>query len=117
MTSKRSQTKATPALEGWGNGFAAPDMSAFLSAPGLMLGQRMAIEGARFWAKRMRACVDQVEALSHCDTPAAVIEVQTKFLKQIQADYLAEGEVVKDIFGAALDPARLEDARSPTSDQ
>lgn len=101
MPAKRSQAKSAVGIEAWGNALAAPAMSAFLSAPGLALSQRLALEGARFWAERMRACADQVEALSHCDSAAAMVEIQAKFLKQAQQDYVAEGEVVRTILVGA----------------
>ncbi len=71
------------------------------NAPMFAVTQKMALETARFSARRMRAYADQMEALSKCDTPQDVIAAQTSFFTQMQSDYLAEGEVLRGLISEA----------------
>src|SRR5262245_41680777 len=77
-----------------GKNGALSDMATALSMPGLQVSQRIALEAAKFSARRMRAYADQMEALVDCGTPAAFIAAQTRFFEQMQQDYAAERETV-----------------------
>ena len=102
MTNKSSTTDNTSGNAAFSNGSGLPDISAFMTAPGLVLGQRLALHTARFWAKRMRACASQIEWFATCDNPVSLMDVQMKFIKQMQDDYAAESEAVNDITSAVM---------------
>lgn len=84
------------------NGSAVQDFAAaLLSAPGLQLSQRLALEAARFSAQRMRAYADQMEALTHCANASDVVNLQTKFFTKLGQDYVGEVQAVRDMIAAA----------------
>ena len=80
-------------------------INAFLSLPGLQISQRVALEAARFSARRMRAFADQMEALASCDSPTEFFAVQSQFLQRMQKDYTAEREAVANIVSSAQEEA------------
>lgn len=82
-----------------GNGADSP-LTAFLTAPGFLLSQKLALEAARFSAQRMRAYADQLEALARCQNPGDLIEAQQKFLARLQEDYAGEAEAMQQLIAA-----------------
>ena len=65
---------------------------------GFALSQRVALEAARFWARRMRAYADQMETLASCATPNQFVTAQTSFLEKLKDDYAAESEALSEIW-------------------
>lgn len=70
------------------------------AANSLVVSQRFAIEAARFWARRMHAYADQMEALVACASADDVAAAQTRFIERMREDYVAESETL----GALLTP-------------
>ena len=70
------------------------------AASSLVASQRLALEAARFWARRMHAYADQMEALAACATADEVAAAQTRFIERMREDYVAESEAL----GALLAP-------------
>lgn len=64
---------------------------------GFFLGQKLALEGARFWARRMRAYADQMERLARCTSPDQVAEANSQFIERMQSDYAEERAAVSEI--------------------
>jgi hypothetical protein len=62
--------------------------------------QRLALEAARFWARRLHAYADQMEALAACTSADDVAAVQTRFIDRMREDYVAESEAI----GALMTP-------------
>lgn len=77
--------------------FIAPTTNSFL------ISQRMALEAARFWARRLHAYADQMETLAQCSTPGDFAAAQTKFLERMRDDYREESEAVGALI---LEPIR-----------
>lgn len=65
-----------------------------------LLSQRMALEAARFWARRLHAYADQMETLARCATPSDFAAAQTQFLERMRDDYAEESEVVGTLITA-----------------
>jgi hypothetical protein len=65
--------------------------------------QKIAFEGARFWARRMRAYADHLDALAKSAGPADFIEAQTRFIDRAQKDYVAESAAMADMMKAQAD--------------
>jgi hypothetical protein len=98
MTSKRTNG-AREASDSVSSIFAAMQMP---TANSLVMSQRIALESARFWARRMHAYADQMEALVSCRSPDDLATVQTQFLERMRDDYAAESQAI----GAMLTPER-----------
>jgi hypothetical protein len=84
---------------------AVSTMLSALQAPtanSLLMSQRIALESAKFWARRMHAYADQMETLSTCSSPDDFAGAQTRFLERMRDDYAAESEAI----GALLTPER-----------
>ena len=64
------------------------------AANSLVVSQRLAIEAARFWARRMHAYADQMEALVGCASADDVAVAQTRFIERMRDDYVAESEAL-----------------------
>lgn len=73
------------------------------AANSLLISQRMALEAARFWARRLHAYADQMETLAQCSTPGDFAAAQTKFLERMRDDYREESEAVGELI---LQPIR-----------
>jgi hypothetical protein len=56
--------------------------------------QRLALEAARFWARRMHAYADQMEALASCTTADEMASAQTRFIERMRDDYAAESKAI-----------------------
>lgn len=69
--------------------------------------QRLALEAARFWARRMHAYADQMEALAACATPDDLAQAQTRFIERMRDDYAEESKAL----GALLTPPSRPRAR------
>lgn len=96
MTRKRTNG-AEPASEAINTIFAA------LQAPGanpFALSQRIALESARFWARRMHAYADQMEALAACTNVDEIAGAQTRFIDQMREDYAAETKALSALLAA-----------------
>ncbi len=68
----------------------APDLLAPLNASAFAASQRMALEAARFWARRMHAYADQMETLCRCTSPDELMKAQRGFIDRMQQDYAEE---------------------------
>lgn len=62
------------------------------------LSQHIALEAAKFWARRMHAYADQFEALVACAQPTDLVEAQSRFIQRMQDDYVAERETLTTIW-------------------
>jgi hypothetical protein len=78
------------------------------TANSLLMSQRLALETARFWARRMRAYADQMETLAGCASADDLASAQTKFLERMREDYAAESEAISALLTpeAASSPRR-----------
>jgi hypothetical protein len=72
------------------------------TANSFLVSQRIALEAARFWARRMHAYADQMETIASCASPDEFANAQTRFLERMRDDYAAESEAI----GAMLTPER-----------
>jgi len=99
MTAKRSNgAHATPDT--------TPFMFAVMPNPALhsvVASQRVALEAARFWARRMHAYADQMEMLARCASPKDFARVQTDFIERMRDDYAEETKAVQSLLAQ---PAR-----------
>lgn len=90
MTAKRSNgVQATPDK--------TPVLFALMPNPAaqsFLVSQKLALESARFWARRMHAIVDQMETLAACASPDDVAKAQSRFLDQMREDYTAESKAI-----------------------
>ena len=77
------------------------------AASTLVASQRLALEAARFWARRLHAYADQMEALAACATPNDLAHAQTRFIERMRDDYAEEGRAL----GALLTPMTLPGGR------
>lgn len=94
MTNKRStapEAQNSPAM------LAAMQMPV---AQSFAVSQRLALESAKFWARRMRAYADQMEVLASCRSADEFSGAQTRFFERMREDYAAESEAI----GALLTP-------------
>lgn len=73
------------------------------AATGFKMSQRLALEATRFWARRVRAYVDQMETLASCASPTDFVSAQTRFLERLKDDYAAESEVFTEIWKAGAE--------------
>ena len=78
MTAKRNGARQTP------------DLLAPLNANSFVASQRIALEAARFWARRMHAYADQMETLCKCTSPDDLMKAQRGFIDRMQQDYAEE---------------------------
>lgn len=62
------------------------------------LSQRVALEAARFWAKRVHAYAEQLESLAKCAEPTEIVAVQAKFITRMQEDYASERETLTSLW-------------------
>jgi hypothetical protein len=77
-----------------------------------LVSQRLALEAAKFWARRMRAYADQMEELAGCRSADDVAGAQTRFLERLREDYAAESEAIGELLSSAT-PPNGESRRSP----
>lgn len=82
------------------------------AANSFLLSQRMALEAARFWARRLHAYADQMETLARCATPADLAAAQTRFLERMRDDYAEESEAVGALLSDAAPAAIGETAQT-----
>lgn len=103
MTSRRSTDarEASSAVSSFAAMLQEPATNSFL------MSQRMALEAARFWARRMHAYADQMETLAGCRSPDELASAQTRFLERLRDDYTAESEAI----GALLTPEKASPRR------
>ena len=100
MTTKRAGTNGV-----------SDTMSAFTSylqspaANGVVVSQKLALEGARLWAKRMRAYADHFERMASCQDANQMLAAQATFIERMQQDYVAEGAAIQELIAT---PARDE---------
>ncbi|MGE0741562.1 MAG: phasin family protein [Hyphomonadaceae bacterium] len=91
MTAKRTN----------GAGAAPESMPAFLTMmqgpASFMMSQRIALEAARFWARRMRAYADQMETLASCSSPEDIASAQTHFFERLREDYAEETQTMRSL--------------------
>src|SRR5262249_23950774 len=74
------------------------------AATSFLLSQKLALEAARFWARRAHAYAEQMQALAGCREPAHFIGAQTRFFERMREDYTSEGEAIAHL----LRPAQIE---------
>lgn len=82
----------------------APDTTPFMFAimpnPALQTfaaSQRVALEAARFWARRMHSYAEQMETLCECAGPDDVARAQSMFLERMREDYAEESKALRAI--------------------
>lgn len=51
------------------------------------IGQSLAEDGIRFWARRLHTYADWAAAAATCRTPDQFIDAQTRFITRTQSDY------------------------------
>ena len=71
--------------------FQAPAANSFL------LSQKLALEAARFWARRAHAYAEQMQTLAACREPEQFVGAQTRFFERLREDYASEGEVIANL--------------------
>lgn len=79
-------------------------MAAMMAAPAansVAVSQKLALETARFWARRMRAYADQMEMLAGCSNPNQLVAAQAQFIARMQEDFAAESAAMQDILTTA----------------
>lgn len=107
MTAQRSNgVKATPDK--------TPVMYALMPNPAaqsFLASQQLALEAARFWARRMHAIADQMETLSRCASPDDFAKAQSQFLDQLREDYAAESKTL----GALLNAPHADGSERPNA--
>jgi hypothetical protein len=98
MTSKRSNgaREAPDTVLGIFTALQTPAANSFV------VSQRIALESAKFWARRMRAYADQMETLATCTSPDEIAGAQTRFIERMRDDYASESQAI----GALLTPER-----------
>lgn len=101
MTSRRSTDahEASKAISSFADLIQTP------TANSLMMSQRLALETARFWARRMHAYADQMETLASCTSPDDLASAQTKFLERMRDDYAAESEAISALLAPDTPPS------------
>ncbi|NWG55076.1 MAG: hypothetical protein HXY28_15300 [Hydrogenophilaceae bacterium] len=78
------------------------------TANGFLLSQKIALEAARFWARRMRAYADQMEEFARCSSVEDFAGAQQRFVERMRRDYAAE----TDAFAALLGDAAEQQAKA-----
>lgn len=76
----------------------------FLQSPAansFLLSQKMALEATRFWARRLSAYAEQMQALAACKEPAQFADVQTRFFERLREDYASETVAVAELLTPA----------------
>jgi hypothetical protein len=101
----RSNTETTTSIAAMMQG---PAANSFL------LSQRMALEAARFWARRLHAYADQMEALACCSSADEVAAAQTRFLERMRDDYAHESEAIGELM---TPPGRSGRRRAPAAEE
>lgn len=91
MTAKRNGARQTS------------DIHASLTAPSFAASQRIALEAARFWARRMHAYADQMEALCKCTSADDLMQAQRGFIDRMQQDYAEESAVFTRLLSTSAD--------------
>jgi hypothetical protein len=76
------------------------------AANSFVVSQRLALEAARFWARRMHAYADQMETLAGCTTPDEMAAAQTRFIERMRDDYAAESKALGDLVAPPTRRAR-----------
>lgn len=97
---RRSETADVDVERANESASAASALLGMLQSPatnGFALSQQLALEGARFWARRMRAYADQMEALARCTSPNQLAAAHSQFLERMQDDYAQETAAVSEI--------------------
>jgi len=91
MTRKRTNgaDPAAEAISAMFNPMQAP--------PAFAVSQRLAMESARFWARRMHAYANQMEALAGCTSVDQLAEAQSRFIDRMREDYAAETKALSAI--------------------
>jgi hypothetical protein len=97
MASTRAKSNGHQSIEVMANFLQSP------AANGFLVSQKLALEATRFWARRMRAYADQMEALTKCADPSQVIEAQRSFIEKMQEDYAKESAHFADLLSVAND--------------
>lgn len=97
----RSGAKSDAAIEGANRAAsAASSLLGVLQTPaanGFLLTQKLAMESARFWARRMRAYADQWETLANCTSATDLAEAGSKFMDRMREDYRSESDTLAEI--------------------
>lgn len=75
-------------------------------ATSFVMSQRLALESAKFWARRMRAYADQMEMLANCASADDFAGAQTRFFDRMRDDYRAESEALNALLTAEPAPPR-----------
>ncbi len=83
------------------------------AAQSFRLTQRLAMEAAQFWSRRMRAYADQLETLSACQEPRDFWAAQQSFLERMRSDYVAENDAVRRLLKDNAPAAQARTQRPP----
>lgn len=67
------------------------------AANGIAVGQKIALEATRFWARRVRAYVDQMELLAGCVNANQIVAAQAQFIERMQEEYAEESQAVAEL--------------------
>ncbi|MBI1187141.1 MAG: hypothetical protein GC206_07400 [Alphaproteobacteria bacterium] len=73
------------------------------AANGFLLSQKLALEAARFWARRMHAYADQMEEFARCASVEDFAGAQQRFVERMRRDYAAETDAFATLLGDAAD--------------
>jgi len=92
MTARRKGTAPASPVSSVVAAMQAPAAQSFAAS------QRLALEAARFWARRMRSYADQMETLVGCTDANQAAAASTRFFEQMRADYAAEAEIMRDLW-------------------
>lgn len=111
MTNRRSNGASPPdTITSFVNALQAPAANSFL------VSQRFALEAARFWARRMHAYADQMEALAACATPDDMANAQKRFIDRMRDDYAAESAEVQKLLRTTYGEAAAAQRASAETD-
>lgn len=88
MTAKRNGARQTP------------DLLTPLNTASFAASQRIALEAARFWARRMHAYADQMETLCKCASTDDLVKAQRGFIDRMQQDYAEESAAFTQLLSA-----------------
>jgi hypothetical protein len=86
------------------------------AAQSFRLSQRLAMEAALFWSRRMRAYADQWETLSACQEPRDFWAAQQSFLERMRSDYVAENDAMRRLLKDSAPAVQARAQRTPRAD-
>lgn len=82
------------------------------TATSFLMSQRLALEAARFWARRLHAYADQMETLVSCSSPQDFSAAQSRFMERLQQDYAEESAAFTGLLREAPGASRGDGAEA-----